>query len=183
MDVENSDIFEQRAEAASGGPRAGDGHEKDAFGQVVEQSKHTARSISRQVGSQTKSFLASRKDHIARQLHELATALRQTGNKLREEDRESIAEAADVGAAKVEQFSGYLKEQDIDEMVDKVEDFARHRPALFVGGALAAGFLLGQIFRSNSDDRTREERIPESEYGSSAGYGLEKSEETPYERH
>src|SRR3712207_6924586 len=48
---------------------------------------------------------------------------------LRRQGQGSVAEYADRTADQVERFSGYLRETEVEEIVDEVRGFARRRPA------------------------------------------------------
>lgn len=59
----------------------------------------------------------------------------------------NAAEAAD-------HFSHQIEDTSFDELVDLTADFARRQPALFVGGAFAAGFLLARFAKSSAGSRS-----------------------------
>jgi hypothetical protein len=80
------------------------------------------------------------------------TALRETGQLLRKLGQGSVAQYADEAADQVERFSGYLRETDVDEIVDEARGFARRRPAVFLGGAVALGFLATRFLKSSSQE-------------------------------
>jgi hypothetical protein len=61
-----------------------------------------------------------------------------------------MAEYAEKASDQVERFSGYLRETDVDEIIDEVRGVARRRPALFLGGAAALGFLATRFLKSSS---------------------------------
>jgi hypothetical protein len=63
------------------------------------------------------------------------SALRETAHQLRSQGQGPIAEYAEKASDQVERFSGYLRETDVDEIIDEVRGVARRRPALFLGGA------------------------------------------------
>src|SRR5918995_3833665 len=77
-------------------------------------------------------------------------ALRETAQQLRKQGRGPVAQYADKASEQVERFSGYLREMEVDEMVDEVRGFARSRPALFLGSAALAGFLSTRFLKSSS---------------------------------
>ncbi len=119
--------------------------------QVAQQTQQKAGQLADQTRQQVKSRLAIQKDQAAEQLSPIKTALQETGQQLRNQDQGSVAQYADKAADQVERFSGYLRESDVDEIMDEVRNFARSRPALFLGGAAALGFFGTRFLKSSSE--------------------------------
>ena len=120
--------------------------------QVAQQTQQKAGQLADQTRQQVKSRLATQKDQAAERLSPIKTALQETGQQLRNQNQGSVAEYADKAADQVERFSGYLRESDVDEIIDEVRNFARSRPALFLGGAAALGFFGTRFLKSSSED-------------------------------
>ena len=93
------------------------------------------------------------KGHAAERLSGVANALRESGNSFRSQDEEAFATYADSAADQVERFSGYLRDQNVNDLVRDVKQLAKRQPELFVAGALAAGFFLGRFFKSSEQQR------------------------------
>jgi len=122
---------------------------QEAVGPVVEGAQEKVGQVVDQAKQQTTSLLASRKDQAAGTLYTVAHALRQTGQQLREQEQAPVAGLVDQAATQVENVSGYLHGRDVRQLVDETEDFARQRPAVFVGGALALGVLAARFLKSS----------------------------------
>ena len=127
--------------------------------QVAQQTQQKAGQLADQARQQVKSRLATQKDQAAERLSPIKTALQETGQQLRNQDQGSVAQYADEAADQVERFSGYLRENDVDQIMDEVRNLARSRPALFLGGAAALGFFGTRFLKSSSEE------------GASGGYG------------
>ncbi len=82
----------------------------------------------------------SQKERAAEGLGGVADTLRKTGEALGE-DLGAVAPALETAARQVEQLSELLQSADVEELADEVGRFARRRPAAFLCGAFAAGFL------------------------------------------
>ena len=130
--------------------------------QVTEQAKQQSQQLARQArqqadqlanrgSEQVKSQLANQKHEAAQRLRPIQTALQETAHQLRRQGQESVAQYGDRAADQVERFSGYLRETDVDEIIDEVRNFARSRPALFLGGAAALGFFGTRFLKSSSE--------------------------------
>ncbi|MCA9972180.1 MAG: hypothetical protein KC425_18285 [Anaerolineales bacterium] len=154
---------------------------KRTAAEAGRQVKETTKSVVEQASGQAKSTLESQKDEAASQLHGVAKALRQTSDRLREQDQGMIAGAGSQAADQLDKLSGYLQEQDVGDLLHDAEDFARRQPELFIGGAFTVGLLAARFLKSSAPEpnyRTRP--MPSrSRPGARAGYGAERPYTTP----
>jgi ElaB/YqjD/DUF883 family membrane-anchored ribosome-binding protein len=137
--------------SSSGYSNAGEGHPKEILEEISRQSKGFAQYIARQMKLQARTIFSDQKARLSRRLESVVYSLRNSGSKLREQDQSSTAEIMEKGAEEVERLSDSLRRKDMDDLVKGVEDFARRRPAIFAGMALAAGFMLGQVLSSSRE--------------------------------
>ena len=144
-------------------------------GQLARQARQQAGQLASRGSEQVKSQLANQKHQAAQRMSPLQTALRETAHQLRSQGQDPIAQYADRATDQVERFSGYLRETDVDEIIDEVRSLARRRPALFLSGAAALGFLATRFLKSSSQE---EEGDGGSEEGS--GYRAISGEEEPH---
>ena len=130
-------------------------------GQVTEQAKQQTQQLAQQArqqagrlasrgSEQVKSQLAAQKHRASQRMTPLQTALRETGHQLRKQGQGSVGQYADKAADQAERFSGYLRETDVDEIIDEVRGVARRRPALFLGAAATLGFFATRFLKSSS---------------------------------
>jgi hypothetical protein len=154
------------------GNRAGGTESDSQVGQAAEQARQQGQQLAQQArqragewanrgNEQVKSQLSNQKHEASQRLTPVQTALRETGQQLRKQGQGPVAEYADKAADQVERFSGYLRETEVDEIMDEARGFARRRPALFVGSAVALGFFATRFLKSSSQE------------GTSTGYGYE----------
>lgn len=134
------------------GSRGGEVKEqaKQQTQQLTQQARHQAGRLANRGGEQVKSQLAAQKHQAAQRMTPLQTALRETAHQLRKQGQGSVGQYADRVADQTERFSGYLRETDVDEIIDEVRGVARRRPAIFLGSAAALGFLATRFFKSSS---------------------------------
>jgi hypothetical protein len=66
-----------------------------------------------------------------------------------EEQSPGIAERVRAAANSVDQFSEKIKNRDIENLIHELRDVARSQPALFFGGAVAAGFAFARFMKSS----------------------------------
>jgi hypothetical protein len=114
--------------------------------------------------------LGNQKDRATDGIGSVAQAVRQTTQHLREQRHDTIARYVDEAANQLERFSQRLREKDVNEMMRDAQQFARRRPAVFIGSAFALG-VIGARFLKSSRERQANDRITPT-YGSASGtYG------------
>lgn len=117
----------------------------EAAGQV----RDTVSGVKDQVRQQALGQVTTQKERAADGLEMVVGLLRQAGQQVSEQDKAPVAASIDGVADQVEQWSETLRTQDVSQLVEETKELARRQPALFVGGALVAGFLSVRFFRSS----------------------------------
>jgi hypothetical protein len=82
-------------------------------------------------------------------LTEVANAIRQSGQQLREEQPQ-IAGFVDTAAEQVDKAGDFLRQSDLQDVVYRVEDIARRQPALFIGGAFVLGLVAARLLKTSA---------------------------------
>jgi hypothetical protein len=118
--------------------------------QTADQVKQDARNAIDQTKQQAVSMLSEQKRAAAGQIEGFAKALRKTVEELNAQDRQPAARYVDQAADGLDRLSHSLRNQDIDALKTQVQDFARRKPGAFLGGAVAAGFLMARFLKSSS---------------------------------
>ncbi len=129
--------------------------------QFAQQARQQASQLANRGSEQVKSQLDNQKHQASQRMVPVQSALRETAHQLRSQGQGPIAQYAERASDQVERFSGYLRETDVDQIIDEVRGVARRRPALFVGSAAALGFFATRFLKSSSQE------------GRSAGYGYD----------
>jgi len=119
---------------------------------VLHQTREKAGDVLGQARDQVKTRLESQKDVAADGLQNVALAMRQAGQHLRDQEQAALSSGAEQVATTVENFSGYLRKTELDEFARNTERFARNQPALFLGAVFTLGFLAARFLRSSSPD-------------------------------
>jgi len=122
--------------------------------QLAQQARQQASELANRGTEQAKSQLDNQKHDASQRMVPVQSALRETAQQLRKQGQGSVGQYADRTADQVERFSTYLRETDVDEIMDEVRSFARRRPALFLGGAAAVGFFATRFLKSSSEEGT-----------------------------
>src|SRR5215218_6842478 len=101
------------------------------------------------------SQLGTQKDRATDGIGSVAQAVRQSTQQLRDQQHDTIARYVEQGADQLEQFANRLKNKDIGEMAREAQNFARRRPALFIGSAFALGLCAARFLKSSGTNGTR----------------------------
>jgi hypothetical protein len=136
------------ASARGSGGTAGD--VKQQVGEVADQVKGQAAQLKDTVAETATGKLEEQKTQATSGLGNVSEAIRQTGQQLRSNDQEAIAQYVDRAAEQLDQFTGYLRSRDMRQLVGDVEAFARREPALFLGGAFVLGLFGARFLKSSS---------------------------------
>lgn len=96
-----------------------------------------------------KGIAVEQKDAAASQLGCVARGLRDAAKSMSKES-EFAGRYADEAATRLAGLSDELRDADLDELVGRGESYARSNPAVFLGGAVAVGFLLARFFKSSA---------------------------------
>jgi hypothetical protein len=84
----------------------------------------------------------------AENLESVARAFRKTSTEIGGENA-MAAKYTDFAARQAENMAEYLRGRDVEQVLDRVESFARRRPEVFLGGAFAIGFMLSRFLKSS----------------------------------
>lgn len=144
---------------------------KEKVEQVQEKTSEMANKAQQQVSAfadqaktEAKSSLQAQKDVAAQELHGVAEALRKTGSNLREQDQTMFADYSNRLADGVERASNYLENHSLDDFVHEVEDFARRKPELYIGGAFTLGLLAARFLKSSAPSHGNDTRMDTRRY-------------------
>lgn len=103
------------------------------------------------VRSTASSQLSNQKERATDGLGNLAHAVRQSAQPLRDSHQDTIAQYVDKAADEIERLSSQLREKDLSELVDDAQRFARRQPAVFIGSAFAVGLFAARFLKSSND--------------------------------
>ena len=121
--------------------------------QLAQQARQQASQLASRGTEQAKSQLANQKHDASQRMVPVQSALRETAQQLRKQGQGSVGDYADRAADQVERFSTYLRETEVDEIMEEARSFARRRPGLFLGSAAAVGFFATRFLKSSSQEQ------------------------------
>jgi hypothetical protein len=156
------------SDAQSTGTYRGTGAERTerSEGGVLDSARQMASGLMDQVKDQAATQARDKKQTVASSLHSVADAFRQLSEGLSQQNTGPVAKyAADLGRAvgnQADSFSRYMEGRDVREIADDLHDFARRKPAVFLGGALVLGLAVSRFLKSSRP--TRSTRYDPSDY-------------------
>ena len=118
-------------------------------GQATEQQANGSTLLG---GIQQKvtSRVDEQKNRAADGLGGIADVFRNAGNELRNEN-ETIAQYVDMASDQMKKFADRIRQRGVSDMMDDLNQFARRRPALFIGGAFIVGLGIARFLKSSAD--------------------------------
>lgn len=130
---------------------------KQAVDDVASEAKNIAREaqarmaeVAQDATQQAKSFAEENKSKIATQVTAFAGALNKAAEELERSDQGLVATYARDVAHGIDSMSTALRERGVDELMDSVQQFARTRPAAFLGAAALAGFAASRFAKASA---------------------------------
>lgn len=148
-----------QAGADSVGSAEGDvgGSGGDVRERAVEDAQRALRRGKEAAREQAESMLSTGSEHAARWIECASEALRQGAASLeRDETARMAARYVRHAAGSLDAVAETLRHDDLGSLVQRVESLARRRPAVFLGGAAAAGLAIGRFLRSSRARRGME---------------------------
>ena len=118
-------------------------------GEVVDQAKQKTSEVVDQTRTRAFDMMDQQKSRAAEGLGGVASALRQTGETLRDGEQAQFGQYAERAAEAVERFSDELRNKDIGELLYEAERFARREPELFLGGAVLLGLVASRFLKAS----------------------------------
>lgn len=160
--TENNQENQATNKAATEKPGAAAG---DSIKETINKAKDTAGQAATQVAGKAQekatAILGEQKSNLAAGIGSIADSVRHIGEDLQDggdgEKNQIAAFAGQYGdslAEQIERVSHYVEDKDFREIARDAEQFARRKPALFVGGAFVLGILAARIFKSSGAGRT-----------------------------
>ncbi len=153
---------QQNSGSGSAGSPSNGGTEPDLIGQaqemteqVTEQVQETAVRLADTVRQQVTAQLEKRAEWLAGELETVSLALQTAASQVRQTDNQVAAQYVDQAAQRVGGFSESLRGTDLPQKVDQI---ARQRPGLFLGGALGLGLLATRFFKTSSRNQAQQDQ-------------------------
>jgi ElaB/YqjD/DUF883 family membrane-anchored ribosome-binding protein len=130
-----------------------EGQSQSAPDQAKDKAREVAQEAKGQTSEQLRSQLAQRSTQLGEQTADASNAMRRASSQLREEGNDRVAGVIDALADRGQRLGEYLRDAEGEQLLRDVEDFARTRPWLMVGGSALVGFLGSRFLKASSHGR------------------------------
>jgi hypothetical protein len=112
----------------------------------------SASGITQTLKDSTYRGIDQQKSRASDTLGSLAGAVRGMTQPLRDGGQTQMADYVNKAADGIERWASNLRQQDLEDGVRAVEQFARRQPAMFLGIAFGAGLVAARFLKSSSAD-------------------------------
>lgn len=140
---------------------------------VAAETRGEAERIAREATEAGRDIMDRQRASVASELDGIVKALKKTADALHDEHQDSIADYTKRAADGLSRFAHDLRDKDLGTLVHRVNDYARRQPAVFLGGAVATGFLLSRFLKSGKSGYAASSSVGESvgKYSATSEYG------------
>ena len=123
---------------------------KEGASRVADKARDASQRLAGRAREQATRLVGERKDRAASSLDSLSGVLRDNAGRLRGE-QSFFGDYAESVAERVDRLARYLRDGEPEKFYRDVENYARSRPEIFVGGMFLSGLLLARFLKSSSD--------------------------------
>ena len=113
-------------------------------------------------------------DQAASGVETVAESIRRVSSDM-EVEQPQLAEFASTAADQAESLAGYLRDNDVRQIIGNVEDFARRQPLLFIGGAFLIGMAASRFIKAAAGPGQEQRSGYRSGYATSYDVGTGRS--------
>lgn len=125
---------------------------KEPVQQILNQGQEKATEMAGQLKNGLLASIDGQKQRAADSLDLVCEGLHEMGNRIALQGSPAIGQYLHTAHHTLERYSDYLRQSDLNDMVDDVQVFARQNPTMIVGGLFALGFLAGRFLRSSAPE-------------------------------
>ena len=142
---------------------------KEQVKSLASDAQDGAKDVAKQARDHVQGLIGQQKEQAADRLGALASALREAGQKLNQDQAAGdVGQYAGRAASQVERLSKYLRQSDLNTLVRDTESFARRRPEVFLGGTIIAGLMLARFLKASAPEGSSVKNVNSA--GSKASY-------------
>lgn len=124
---------------------------------LKQQAIQTRDEVAEAVKSRAASYFDEQRTYVAEVIDDLAKATHHCVDELRQENHPQISRLTEALADGMDNVSKSLRSQDVNYFLNRAQTFAKERPGVILGGALALGFLTVRFLKSSN--RTQQSMI------------------------
>lgn len=119
--------------------------------ELREKASAKAAELKEQAAEKARGYAEEGKARASAGLESVAKMIGDSATQIDEKLGAAYGDYARRAADAVAEFSGSLRDKQVDELIDDARGFVRRSPALAIGAAAAAGFLIARIIKAGSE--------------------------------
>ncbi len=135
----------------SSGPGSSTGSRSE---ETRERARETASEVKDAAWQQARGQFEQQSGLAAEQTEKLAAVMRKMANEFDDQNQPAFSNYANNFARYSDSISHRLREKNLNALMDDAQNYSRRQPAMFVGGAIAAGFLMARFLRSSDSNES-----------------------------
>ena len=121
---------------------------RENLSELRERAGEQASALSQGLKIRGQNLIEEQKIRAATEIANLGAAVRRAADKLHDQRSDRLAKYVDTAAKQLDGMARYVVENDLGDLVQEAERFARRRPAVIVGGAFLLGLAVGRFVKS-----------------------------------
>jgi ElaB/YqjD/DUF883 family membrane-anchored ribosome-binding protein len=125
----------------------------EGTGGAAGELRSDAQQLTSKAANRIHSEVDARKGNAAEQAKSVSNAMQAAAGQLDESAPTWLKSAFQQGADQIQRFADTIEQKDSRQILNEVQNFARERPALFLGACAAAGFAAARIFRAGGEEQ------------------------------
>jgi hypothetical protein len=124
---------------------------KGQISEFAQSAKNQASAAIQPIANNARSMAEEQKARGAERIGSIAQAVHGAADEIAQEVP-LAANYVHAAASKLDDASSLLRDSSVEDLLEMATEFAEERPYVFLGGAVAAGFVLMRLLRSSPVD-------------------------------
>jgi hypothetical protein len=126
-------------------------------GGTAGELRSDAQQLTSKAANRIHGEVDARKGNAADQAKSVSNAIQTAAGQLDESAPTWLKSAFQQGADQIQRFAETIEQKDSRQILNEVQNFARERPALFLGACAAAGFAAARIFKAGGEEQASQQ--------------------------
>ena len=119
---------------------------------IKNQIRQGAQSLKSQAVDKARTYADDGKGRATGALDDLARIVQDTAAEVDEKFGKEYGDYVRKAATAVSDFSGSIRDKEVDELIGDARDLVRKSPAVAIGAAATVGFVLVRLIKAGLDD-------------------------------
>ncbi len=117
--------------------------------ELKERARDSAEDVKGAAQRRAESLFDNQKSAAAEQTHKVSQVLHKMGDEFDQQQQTTFSRWANQLADQTDHVADQLRHQDLQHLLHNAGAYSRREPMLYMGGAIAAGFVVARFLRSS----------------------------------